>query len=74
MDKITIKHLPSILCKREAKLKEVSVGNMREILAILSDIAREQKKADDAGEQVTRLGEVFEKNGANREKRKRGKK
>jgi hypothetical protein len=33
-----ITELPSVLCKREAKLKEVSVGNMREIISILSDL------------------------------------
>lgn len=33
-----ITEIPSVLCKREAKLKQVSVGNMREILAIVSDL------------------------------------
>lgn len=41
-----ISELPSILCKREGKLKEVSVGNMREILAILSDLVYEDQISD----------------------------
>jgi len=36
---MTINQLASKLCKAEGKKKSVSIGNCREILGILSDIA-----------------------------------
>ena len=36
---MTIKELTSKLCKAEGKKKSISIGNCREVIAILSDIA-----------------------------------
>ena len=38
MEKISVRKLASILCKAEGLKKQVSVGNMREILSLLSDL------------------------------------
>ena len=38
MKQITIKKLASILCKAEGLKRQVRIGDMREILALLSDL------------------------------------
>ena len=58
---MTLKELTKVLSQLEGKKKEVSVGNLREIVGILSDLL----KANPG------LSEVLLKNGERRAKKKK---
>jgi hypothetical protein len=71
-----ITELPSILCKKEGKLKQVSVGNMREIISILSDLLYADELCIFANNKADQLPlyNALLKNGQRRAKKAKAKK
>lgn len=66
---MTLIKLYQEIAKREGKLKEVSIGNIREIVGILSDLVYEDEK--ECRDSRTRLYTKLLYNGSKRAKRKK---
>jgi hypothetical protein len=65
---MTLKKLASLIAKREGKLKQVSIGNVREIIGIMSDLVYEYEN------DYPPLGHILYVNGFRRAKRAKAKK